>query len=54
MLYFLLSLAIIAEVAATMLLKLSNGWQNWWAGSASLALFALAGVILAVVLKSPP
>ena len=50
--YILLSIAIISEVTATMLLKASNGWQNWWFGITSLVLYSLAGFVLALVLKS--
>lgn len=51
MTYLLLALAIIAEVSATLCLKLSNGWEKTQYGSASIALYAIAGMIFAMVLK---
>ena len=50
--YFLLSLTILTEVAATLLLKSSNGWEKWWLGIASICLYSLSGVLLAFVLKT--
>lgn len=52
MTYFLLLLAILSEVGATLLLKASNGWELWWYGLASIFLYSLAGIFLAFVLKS--
>ena len=50
--YFYLFLAIITEVVATLLLKASNGWENWWYGLGAMLLYVISGVILALVLKS--
>lgn len=52
MIYFLLSLAVITEVTATLLLKASDGWEKWWFGMGSIFFYSLAGFILAHVLKS--
>ncbi|MEM8498041.1 MAG: SMR family transporter [Pseudomonadota bacterium] len=52
MTYFLLLLAILSEVGATLLLKASNGWELWWFGVASIFFYSLAGIFLAFVLKS--
>ncbi|MBV2120570.1 MAG: multidrug efflux SMR transporter [Candidatus Thiodiazotropha sp. (ex Ctena orbiculata)] len=52
MVYFLLGMAILTEVTATLLLKASDGWSKWWFGMGSIFFYALAGVILAYVLKS--
>lgn len=52
MTYFLLTLAIITEVAATLLLKASDGWEKWWFGMGAMFFYSIAGVILAFVLKS--
>ncbi|MCM2680044.1 DMT family transporter [Echinimonas agarilytica] len=49
--YALLASAILIEVIATVMLKASNGWQNIWLGSASVAFFSLSGVLLGFVLK---
>ena len=50
--YFLLFLAILAEVSATLLLKASNGWERWWFGIGSVFLYTLAGIFLGIVLKT--
>lgn len=52
MVYLLLFMAIVTEVTATLLLKASDGWSKWWFGLGSVFFYALAGVILAYVLKS--
>jgi len=50
--YWLLALAIVAEVAATLLLKASDGWVRWHYGLASVGLYSVAGLLLGVILKS--
>ena len=40
------------EVAGTLLLKASNGWEKWWLGMGAVACYTLAGFFLAYVLKS--
>lgn len=52
MVYLFLSLAIITEVTATLLLKASNGWEKWWFGMGAIFFYSIAGMILALVLKS--
>ncbi len=52
MVYLFLSLAIITEVCATLLLKASDGWEKWWLGMASIFFYSVAGFFLAFVLKS--
>ena len=52
MVYLFLSLAIITEVTATLLLKASNGWEKWWFGMGAIFFYSIAGMILAFVLKS--
>ncbi|MCH9690669.1 MAG: QacE family quaternary ammonium compound efflux SMR transporter [Gammaproteobacteria bacterium] len=52
MVYLLLSLAIVTEVSATLLLKASNGWEKWWLGMASIFFYSLAGFFFAFVLKA--
>ena len=52
MVYLFLSLAIITEVTATLLLKASNGWEKWWFGMGAILFYSIAGMILAFVLKS--
>jgi small multidrug resistance pump len=51
LIYFLLTLAIITEVAATLLLKASNGWEKWWFGMGAVFLYSIAGLFLGLVLK---
>jgi small multidrug resistance pump len=52
MTYILLMIAIVTEVTATLLLKASNGWEKWWFGMGAIFFYALAGMVLAFVLKS--
>ena len=52
MTYVLLALAIITEVAATLLLKASNGWEKWPYGMGAIFFYSIAGMIFAFVLKS--
>ena len=52
MLYALLSLAIITEVTATLLLKASHGWEKWHLGVGAIFFYAVAGLALSFVLKS--
>lgn len=49
--YMILTLAILTEVTATMLLKASNGWEKWYFGSASITFYAISGMLFAYVLK---
>ena len=52
MTYLFLALAILTEVAATLLLKASNGWEKWWFGMGSIFFYSLAGIFLGFVLKN--
>lgn len=52
MVYLLLSLAIITEVTATLLLKASDGWEKVWFGVGAIFFYSIAGMILAFVLKT--
>lgn len=49
--YVLLSIAIVNEVIATLLLKASDGWVKWWFGIAAVFFYAIAGLLLSIVLK---
>ena len=49
--YAFLVVAIITEVIATLLLKLSDGLTKWWWAIASVFFYAVAGVMLSIVLK---
>ena len=49
--YSFLAAAIVNEVVATMLLKLSDGLTKWWWAVASVFFYAIAGVLLSFVLK---
>jgi small multidrug resistance pump len=49
--YALLAVAIVAEVIATLLLKASDGWVKWGFGLAAVFFYAIAGVLLSLVLK---
>ena len=51
MTYVLLAIAVITEVAATLCLKASDGWEKWYFGTLSIFLYAIAGMVFAVVLK---
>lgn len=50
--YALLGLAIVVEVVATLLLKSSAGWAKWQFGMASVFCYAIAGLLLGLVLKN--
>lgn len=50
--YAFLALAIVVEVTATLLLKMSDGWTRWQFGTASVLCYAVAGVLLSLVLKN--
>ncbi|MAG75492.1 MAG: QacE family quaternary ammonium compound efflux SMR transporter [Colwelliaceae bacterium] len=52
MAYLFLVLAIFSEVAATLSLKASNGWQHTGYGMASIGLYTVAGIFLSFTLKS--
>jgi small multidrug resistance pump len=49
--YAFLSVAIVSEVIATLLLKLSDGLTKWWWAIASVFFYSIAGLLLSVVLK---
>jgi small multidrug resistance pump len=49
--YSFLAAAIVTEVVATMLLKLSDGLAKWWWAIASVFFYAIAGVLLSFILK---
>ncbi|WP_416907347.1 MAG: DMT family transporter [Polymorphobacter sp.] len=49
-----LSVAIILEIAATTLLKMSNGLDRWGFAAASIGVYALCFLALAPALKSIP
>ena len=46
-----LAVAIVSEVIATLLLKLSDGLTKWWWGIVSVFFYAIAGIMLSIVLK---
>ena len=52
--WMLLTCAIAIEVIGTLLLKLSNGFENTFYGVVSIICFCLCFVILAPVMKSLP
>ena len=52
MTYLYLALAIATELAATLLLKASNGWQKWEYGMGAVFFYSISGILLAFVLKS--
>lgn len=47
----MLIIAIIFEVAGTLMLKKSDGWQVWQWGMGAVLLYSLAGMMLAYCLK---
>ena len=49
--YSFLAVAIVSEVIATLFLRLSDGLTKWWWGIVSIFFYAIAGVLLSVVLK---
>jgi small multidrug resistance pump len=49
--YAFLCVAIVSEVIATLLLKLSDGLTKWWWAIASVFFYSIAGLLLSVVLK---
>ncbi len=52
--WILLSIAVVIEVMATSLLKLSDGFTKWWWGAASISLYAVCFWLLAPVMKVLP
>ena len=52
MTYLLLAVAVITEVTATMLLKMSNGWEKWAFGYGAIFFYAISGMLFAMVLKN--
>lgn len=49
-----LTLAIILEIVATSLLKLSSGFEKWIWGATAIALYATCFILLASALKTIP
>ncbi len=49
--YAFLGVAIVTEVIATLLLKLSDGLSKWWWALAAVFFYSIAGLLLSVVLK---
>ena len=49
--YAFLTVAIISEVIATLLLKFSDGLTRWWWAIISVFFYAIAGLLLSLVLK---
>lgn len=49
-----LSLAIVLEIVATTLLKMSDGLERWGIAAASVAVYALCFLVLAPALKLIP
>ncbi len=49
--YTFLGVAIVSEVIATLLLKLSDGLTKWWWAIVSVFFYSIAGLMLSVVLK---
>lgn len=49
-----LSLAIVLEIAATTLLKMSDGLERWGFAAASIGVYALCFLVLAPALKLIP
>jgi small multidrug resistance pump len=49
--YSFLGVAIVSEVIATLLLKLSDGLTKWWWAIASVFFYSIAGLLLSIVLK---
>lgn len=52
--WFYLGLAIALEVAATFFLKLSSGFEKWWWGTISIALYSACFWVFAPALKVIP
>jgi small multidrug resistance pump len=50
--YILLFFAIITEVFATLLLKLSNGWEKLWLGFWAVVFYAISALFIGIVLKT--
>lgn len=50
--YIYLMIAIITEVTATLLLKMSDGVEKWWFALAAVIFYAIAGLCLSIVLKT--
>ncbi len=49
--YALLTAAIVSEVIATLLLKLSDGLTKWWWAMVSVFFYSIAGLLLSLILK---
>ena len=45
MTYLILTIAIVTEVTATMLLKASNGWEKWAFGYGAIFFYAVSGML---------
>lgn len=52
--WVVLAIAIVAEITATSLLKLSDGFTKWWWGAGSIALYIICFWLLAPVMKVLP
>jgi len=52
MTYLLLAIAIVTEVTATLLLKMSNGWEKWAFGYGAIFFYTVSGMLFAMVLKN--
>ena len=52
MAYLRLAAAIVFEVSATLMLKACKGWELWWLGLTAISFYAVAGFLLAIVLKT--
>ena len=52
MTYLLLAIAIVTEVTATLLRKMSNGWEKWAFGYGAIFFYTVSGMLFAMVLKN--
>ena len=52
MTYLILTIAIVTEVTATLLLKASNGWEKWAFGYGAIFFYAISGMLFSLVLKN--
>ncbi|QFU89306.1 multidrug efflux SMR transporter [Amycolatopsis sp. YIM 10] len=52
--WLLLTVTVLAEVAATLLLKASDGFSHWWPSLGAVAGYLTAVVVLARVLTTLP
>ena len=47
MTYLFLAIAIVTEVTATLLLKMSNGWEKWAFGYGATFFYTVSGMLFA-------